>query len=185
MRMEVHVHGNIFVGAGVRHRQIENALRPWLDYLDVDALSDAHSLEREEPGIQFDPRERMITICWTGEVGRSFHARLAEAFENVGALTEYASEVEVTYYPDNDEDEFHQMFVGPTPETIHEFRRQCVIEDIYGMLSRHLDRRDVEQVTGLVNQLFDGERASRATAGSEPNASSTVIPLHPRNRHLH
>jgi hypothetical protein len=185
MRMEVHVHGNIFLGRGVRLTQLEHALRPWLEYLDVDTIAEAHSIEREEPGIVFDSRERTVNICWSGEVGRSFHNRLAEAFQNVGPLTEYASEVEVTYYPENGEDEFYQMFVGPALEAIHEFRRQCVIEDISNMLSRHLGKADVDQVAAFVSQLFDQDLASRKITGEQDSASSTVIPLHPRNKHLH
>ena len=47
MRMEVHVHGNVFLGRGVRLSQIEHALKPWLEYLDVDTLAEAVSVERE------------------------------------------------------------------------------------------------------------------------------------------
>lgn len=185
MRIEVHVHGNVFLGRGVRLSQIEQALRPWLEYLDVETLSEAASLEREEPGIQFDARERTLTICWTGDVGRSFHGRLTEAFQNIGSLTEYSSEVEVTYYPENGEDEFYQLFVGPTAESIHEFRRQCVLEDATNLLSRHLGQPEVAQVTALVTQLFDQSSAASKTAGDGAPTSSTVIPLHPRGRHLH
>jgi hypothetical protein len=185
--MEVHVHGSIFLCKGVRASQIDQALRPWLDYLDVDKAADAHSLEREEAGIAYDSRERVINICWTGEVGRSFHSRLTEAFHNIGPLTEYASEIEVTYYPEGADDEFYQMFVGPSPEAIHEFRRQCVVEDVSAMLSRHLGKSEVEQVANLVNQLFDSDIAAKRAAGEAGTspASTTVIPLHPRNKHLH
>src|SRR6185503_7203821 len=64
MRTEVHVHGSIFLCKGVRPSQVDQALRPWLDYLDVDTIGDAHSLEREEPGMTFDPKERVVNICW-------------------------------------------------------------------------------------------------------------------------
>lgn len=186
MRIEVHVHGNIFLGRGVRLSQIENALRPWLEYLDVETIAEAASLEREEPGVQFDARERTLSICWTGDVGRSFHGRLTEAFQNIGPLTEYSSEVEVTYYPENGEDEFYQLFVGPTPESIQEFRRQCVMEDVTTMLSRHLGQAEVSQVSALVAQLFDQDWASRKLTGeTTTSSSSTVIPLHPRGKHLH
>ena len=185
MRMEVHIHGNVFLGRGVRLSQVEHALRPWLEYLDVDTIAEAHSIEREEPGIQFDTRERTVNFCWTGEVGRSFHARLSEAFQNLGPLTEYASEVEATYYPENGEDEFYQLFVGPTPEAIHEFRRQCVTEDVSAMLARHLGKAEVDQVAALVNQLFEQDWATRTVTGEHVAGSSTVIPLHPRNKHLH
>jgi hypothetical protein len=160
-------------------------LRPWLEYLDVDAIAEAQSIEREEPGIQFDPRERTINFCWTGDVGRNFHARLEEGFQNLGPLTEYASEVEVTYYPENGEDEFYQMFVGPTPEAIHEFRRQCVMEDVSALLARHLGKAGVDQVQALVNQLFEQDWAARKLSGEHVTSSSTVIPLHSRNKHLH
>ena len=185
MRTEVHVHGSIFLCKGVRPSQVDQAMRPWLDYLDVDTIGDAHSLEREEPGLAFDPKERVVNLCWTGEVGRSFQSRLTEAFHNLGPLTEYASEVEVTYYPEGGEDEFYQMFVGPTPEAIHDFRRQCVVEDVSSLLSRHLGKPETEQVAALINQLFDASGATRTEAGQENGATSTVIPLHPRNKHLH
>jgi hypothetical protein len=178
MRMEVHVHGNAFLCKGVRLSQVEQALRPWLDYLDVDTLAEAVSVERDEPGIVFETKERTLNICWTGEVGRSFHTGLAEAFQNLGALTEYASEIEVTYYPEHSDDEFYQMFVGPTPEAIHEFRRQCVVEDASNLLSRHLGQQDVGQVIALIDQLFQTDLSSETQ-------SSTVIPLHPRGKHLH
>lgn len=185
MRTEVHVHGSIFLCKGVRPSQLDQAMRPWLDYLDVDTIADAHSLEREEPGITFDPKERVVNICWTGEVGRSFQSRLTEAFHNLGPLTEYASEVEVTYYPEGGEDEFYQMFVGPTPEAIHEFRRQCVVEDVTSLLSRHLGKPETDQVGALINQLFDATGAMQAEADRDAASPSTVIPLHPRNKHLH
>ena len=185
MRTEVHVHGSIFLCKGVRPSQVDQAMRPWLDYLDVDTIGDAHSFEREEPGLSFDPKERVVNICWTGEVGRSFQARLTEAFHNLGPLTEYASEVEVTYYPEGGEDEFYQMFVGPSVEAIHEFRRQCVVEDVSNLLSRHLGKGETDQVAALINQLFDATGAVKVEGGEEASVTSTVIPLHPRNRHLH
>ncbi|MFN7087789.1 MAG: DUF6806 family protein [Burkholderiales bacterium] len=185
MKTEIHIHGSAFLCKGVRLSQVEQALRPWLDYLDVDTLAEAHSLEREEPGIVFDPKERTLNICWTGEVGRSFQTHLTEAFNNLGQLTEYASEIEVTYYPEHGDEEFHQMFVGPSAEAIHEFRRQCVVEDVAGILSRHLDKPGIEQVTALINQLLDTHAAVKRSEGESETTSPTVIPLHPRNKHLH
>ncbi|MCW5574955.1 MAG: hypothetical protein KIT13_02560 [Burkholderiales bacterium] len=186
MKTEVHVHGSVFLCKGVRLAQVELALRPWLDYVDADHLADAKSLERDEPGIAYDAGERVVSICWTGDVGRSFHNKLTEACNNLGPLTEYASEVEITYYQDNGEDEFHQFFVGPTPEAIHEFRRQCVVEDLNHMLSRHLGKQEVEEVTSLVTRMFDAHAPQKSQGGAPSAAgSSTVIPLHPRNRHLH
>ena len=184
MKTEVHVHGSIFLCKGVRLKQVEQALRPWLEYLDVETLADAHSLEREEPGIVYDANERTLNVCWTGEVGRNFQDKLGAAIQNVGPLTEYASEIEVTYYPDHGDDEFFQVFVGPTPEAIHEFRRQCVVEDATQLLSRHLGKSEVDQVATLISELFGKTQPPKQPA-SEQSGSSTVIPLHPRNKHLH
>jgi len=185
MRTEVHVHGSVFLCKGVRLSQIDQALRTWLDYLDVDTIADAHSLEREEPGISYDPKERVVNICWTGEVGRSFQSRLTESFHNIGPLAEYASEVEVTYYPEGGDDEFYQIFIGPSPQAIHDFRRQCVVEDVSTMLARHLGKAETEQVSALIHKLFDTGAVNKPPGGEEPLTSSTVIPLHPRNKHLH
>ncbi len=184
MRMEVHVHGTAFLCKGVHLTQIEDALRPWLDYLEIDAIEKAQSLEREEPGMRFDTKEQALDICWTGEVGRSFHHRLKEALQALGPLTEYASEVTVTYYEDSGKEEFQQIFVGPSAEAIHEIRRQCVEEDLTGLLSPHFDKTHVEQVAALVNQMFDEAWQKRSTS-EEQTVATPMSQLHPRNRHLH
>ena len=103
MRMEVHVHADIPILEGVSKKQIEQALAPWLDYLDADSLADVKSLEQEEPGLRFDDKELMLLLCWTGEIGRSFHAALESALENLGPLCYEAVEVELTLYHDNGE----------------------------------------------------------------------------------
>ena len=184
MRMEVHVHGTAFLCKGVHLTQIEDALRPWLDYLEVDAIAKVQSIEREEPGIRFDAKEQALDICWTGEVGRSFHHRLKEAFEALGPLTEYASEITVTYYQDNGKEEFQQIFIGPSAEAIHEIRRQCVEEDLVGCCRRTSTRTRVDEVTGIVNQMFDADWKNRPAA-DEQTVSTPLLQPHPRNRHLH
>ena len=181
--MEVHVHGTAFLCKGVTLTQVEDALRPWLDYLEIDAIAKAQSLEREEPGIRFDAKEQAIDMCWTGEVGRNFHHRLKEAFQALGPLTEYASEITVNYYEDSGREEFQQIFIGPSADAIHEIRRQCVEEDLSALLSPHFDKARVEQVTALVNQMFDELWKKRPTA--EEQTASTPTHPHPRNRHLH
>jgi hypothetical protein len=184
MRMEVHVHGTAFLCKGVHLSQIEDALRPWLDYLEVDAIAKVQSMEREEPGIQFDPKEQALDMCWTGEVGRSFNHRLKDAFNALGPLTDYASEITVTYYQDNGKEEFQQVFIGPSPEAIHEIRRQCVEEDLIGLMSAHFDKGRVDQVVGIVNQMFDEDWKSRPATDKQTAAAPALSP-HPRNRHLH
>lgn len=98
MRMEVHVHGSLYLLKGVARAQVEAALRPWLDYLDIEHLEEARSLEPEEPGIVLDDRNRVLEICWTGEIGRSFQRCLEDSMNALGPLTEQAAEVEVSFY---------------------------------------------------------------------------------------
>jgi hypothetical protein len=184
MRMEVHVHGTAFLCKGVHLSQIESVLRPWLDYLEIETIAKADSLEREEPGIRFDSKEQTLDICWTGEVGRSFHNRLKEAFQALGPLTEHASEITVTYYQDNGKEDFQQIFIGPTPEAIHEIRRQCVEEDLAAVLASHFEAEKVSLVTALVNQLFEEDLKNRPALEEQTALSSNFQP-HPRNRHLH
>ena len=184
MRMEVHVHGTAFLCKGVHLTQVEHALRPWLDYLEVDSIEKVQSLEREEPGIRFDVKEQALDMCWTGEVGRSFHQRLEEAFNALGPLTDYASEVTVTYYQDSGKEEFQQVFIGPSAEAIHEIRRQCVEEDLVGLLSAHFEKVRVDRVVGIVNQMFDEDWKSRPATDKQSAAAPALSP-HPRNRHLH
>ena len=84
MRLEVHVHADIPILEGVSKRQLEQAFAPLLEYLDADGLSDVKSLEADEPGIKYDEKELLLTVCWTGEIGRSFHGALDAALENLG-----------------------------------------------------------------------------------------------------
>src|SRR3970040_171587 len=84
MRLEVHVHADIPMLEGVSRKQIEQALAPWLEYLDAEALADVKSLEADEPGVRFDEKELMLLVCWTGEIGRRFYAALAASLENLG-----------------------------------------------------------------------------------------------------
>jgi len=79
MRLEVHVHADIPILEGVSKRQLEQAFAPLLEYLDADGLADVKSLEPDEPGLKFDDKDLILTLCWTGEIGRSFHGALEAA----------------------------------------------------------------------------------------------------------
>jgi len=84
MRLEVHVHADIPILEGVSRKQIEQAFAPWLEYLDADTLADVKSVEADEPGIRFDEKELLLLVCWTGEIGRSFHTALESSLDNLG-----------------------------------------------------------------------------------------------------
>jgi hypothetical protein len=184
MRIEVHVHADIPVLEGVSRKQIERALGPWLEYLDAEALADVKSLEQDEPGVRFDEKELMLLVCWTGEVGRSFYAALDQALEGLGPLCYEAVEVELTLYRENGEQESRLLFVGPTPQAIHEAQRRCMLEDIAAILGRQFDKEQIGEVAALVNRLFDADWKQRSEAPPKPERAFETTPR-PSRKHLH
>ena len=111
MRMEVHVHADIPIVEGVSRKQLESALSPWLDYLDSDAIDDVKSLEPDEPGIRFDEPNRVLYLCWTGEIGRSFQRVLEASLDALGPYAEEAVEVDLNFYHESGEQESQLLFV--------------------------------------------------------------------------
>jgi hypothetical protein len=167
MRQEVHVHADIPILEGVSRKQLEQAFAPWLEYLDADSLADVKSLEAEEPGIRYDEKELMLLVCWTGEIGRSFHVALQATLDNLGPYCYEAVEVDVTLYHENGEQESKLLFVGPTAQAIHEAQRRCMVEDVTALLERQFGKEEIAEVTALVNQLFDREWKQRGGDGEK------------------
>lgn len=184
MRMEVHVHADIPILEGVSRKQIEQALAPWLDYLDAEALADVKSLEPDEPGLRYDDKELLLSLCWTGEIGRSFLRVLEGALENLGPLCYEAVEVDVTLYHDNGEDENRLLFVGPTAQAIHEAQRRCMIEDVTALLARQFDKDRITEVAVLVNDLFDRDWREKAAQPKQPERAFEYF-ARPSRKHLH
>jgi len=184
MRMEVHVHADIPILEGVSKKQIEQALAPWLEYLDADSLADAKSVESEEPGLRFDDKELMLSVCWTGEIGRSFHGALEAALDNLGPYCYEAVEVDMTLYHDNGEQESRLLFVGPTAQAIHEAQRRCMIEDISALLTRQFDQPRVNEVIALVNDLFDRDWKEKASQPQKPERAFETY-TRPTRKNLH
>jgi len=182
MRTEVHVHGNLRFLKGISPTQVEAGLRPWLGYLDIDSLEEARSLEQDEPGIAFDTTARELTICWTGEVGRNFHRKVEESMQALGPLTADTTVIELTYFHDDGQDESQLIFVGPTPEAIHEAQRSRMIEDVNYLLGRHFGKEAIARVTSVVNELFDQDWSERERIG-ELQPSEHLPPA--RNKRLH
>jgi hypothetical protein len=184
MRLEVHVHADIPLLEGVSRKQIEQALTPWLEYLDCDTLADVKSLEAEEPGLRFDDKELMLQVCWTGEIGRSFHAALDASLENLGPYCYEAVEVDVTLYQENGEQESRLLFVGPTAQSIHEAQRRCMIEDVSAILERQFDKEKTAEVTTLVNQLFDRDWKEKSSGAKQPERAFETA-TRPSRKNLH
>jgi hypothetical protein len=181
MRVEVHVHGTVLLKSGTTAEQIEAALRPWLDYVDEDTLADAKSAHPDEPGIVFDRRRRVLEVCWTGDVGRSFRQILADALDALNGYSEEAASFDVTYYHDDGRDEFDVMFVGPTRDAVHQARRRRMLEDLQHLLSREFNENEAGQVLALVDQLFERSRqqgASQSAVSEESEAPVSRKQLH-------
>ena len=185
MRMEVHVHGTVLLRAGTTPSQIEEALRPWLEYIDEDNLADAKSVHPDEPGLLFDKRRRVLEVCWTGDVGRSFHTTVSNALAALNAFSEEAAAFDVSYYLEDGQDEFSVVFVGPTPELIREAQRHRMIEDVQNLLSRQFSEPEVGEVTALVNQLFERNWKGAAPLSPSGTTTSEIVPMPPGRKHLH
>jgi len=184
MRHEIHLHADIPILEGVSRRQIEQAFAPLLEYLDADGLGDVKSLEADEPGVKYDEKELILYVCWTGEVGRSFHGALEAVLEALGPYCYEAVEVEVTEYHDNGEQESKLLFVGPTAHAIHEAQRRCMIEDVVAILGRQFGKEDVVRVSALVNELFDRDWKERAAQQKKPERAFETY-TRPSRKNLH
>jgi hypothetical protein len=93
MRLEVHLHGYIDLCEGVSRKQVETALRPLFDYLDVENMGEVLSLEEDHPGIVYHQRDFGLEICCTLEVGGSFFPALEAAMSALGRLVEQATAI--------------------------------------------------------------------------------------------
>jgi hypothetical protein len=184
MRHEVHLHADIPILEGVSRRQLEQAFAPLLEYLDADGLADVKSLEPDEPGIKFDEKELLLTLCWTGETGRSFHGVLESALDALGPFCYEAVEVDLTMYHENGEQESKLLFVGPTAHAIHEAQRRCMIEDVAAVLGRQFGKEEVAQVTTLVNELFDRDWKDKASQQKKPERAFENY-TRPSRKNLH
>jgi hypothetical protein len=184
MRLEVHIHADIPILEGVSKRQLEQAFGPLLEYLDADGIGDVKSLEPDEPGIKYDEKDLMLYMCWTGEIGRSFHGALEATLDNLGPYCYEAVEVDVTVYLDNGEQESKLLFVGPTPQAIHEAQRRCMIEDVAAILGRQFEKEQVAQVTALVNELFDRDWKEKASQQKKPERAFENY-TRPSRKNLH
>jgi hypothetical protein len=184
MRHEVHLHADIPILEGVSRRQLEQALAPLLEYLDADGLAEVKSLEADEPGFKYDEKELLLTICWTGEIGRSFHGALEAALDGIGPFCYEAVEVDLTLYHENDEQESRLLFVGPTAHAIHEAQRRCMVEDVTAILGRQFGKEEVGQVTTLVNEMFDRDWKEKASQQKKPERAFESY-TRPSRKNLH
>jgi hypothetical protein len=136
------------------------------------------------PGIKYDEKELLLTVCWTGEIGRSFHGALDAALDALGPFCYEAVEVDLTLYHDNGEQESKLLFVGPTAHAIHEAQRRCMVEDVAAILGRQFGKEEVGQVTTLVNEMFDRDWKDKASQQKKPERAFESY-TRPSRKNLH
>ena len=186
MRMEVHVHGYITLCEGVGRRQVEAALHPLLDYLDVENMGEVKSLEENQSGFVFHSREFALEICCTLEIGRNFFPSLEEAMHSMSRLIEQATALEVIIYHADGRNETQLMFVGPTPEAIYDAQRRRMAEDVAMLLRRQFEQPAVDEVLRLVSDLFRRQLASQAIPADDDEVTPSLnTPGQSGRRRLH
>ena len=148
------------------YEQLQEALKPLWKYAGARSLVDgAVSAYEEEPGIQFDAKERSLQICWTVRGDEDFRQALDDMCMNLNELAEQGAAIEVTFYDaDFDEeeegdeaesrDDFLMLFVGPTPAAIMQVQRDLLVQDVVNMMERHFDGAELGGVVAEIDRLF-------------------------------
>lgn len=165
---EIHLHGEIALLPSVRIEMLQTALRPLWRYAGAGSLREGSiSKYEEEPGIQFDPKQSILRICWTVRGDNDFRQVIDEICLNLNELTKLGTALEVTFYDiefDNDNgssehkegsrDDFMLVFLGPTPAAIMRAQRDFLVRDVTGLMERHFASNELEGVIAAIDKLF-------------------------------
>ena len=166
---EIHVHGQVPLRADVTLDELQEALKPLWKYAGARSLAaGATSHYEEEPGLQFDPKDHVLQMCWTVCGGDDFRQSLDELCMGLNELAEQGAAIEVTFYDvefDDDEegdaadesesrDDFVMLFVGPTPAAIMQVQRDLLVQDVVNMMERHFDGSELGGVVAEIDKLF-------------------------------
>ncbi|WP_313077242.1 DUF6806 family protein [Melaminivora sp.] len=163
---EIHVHGQVQLRDDVNFSQLQDALKPLWKYAGARSLADgAQSAYEDEPGIEFDAKERLLQICWTVRGGEDFRQSLDDMCMGLNELAEQGAAIEVTFYDaefDEEEsdddaearDDFVMLFVGPTPAAIMQAQRDLLVQDVVNLMERHFDGAELGGVVGEIDKLF-------------------------------
>jgi len=163
---EIHVHGQVQLRAEVDFDQLQEALKPLWKYAGARNLADgATSAYEEEPGIEFDPKEHLLQMCWTVRGDEDFRQSLDDMCMGLNDLAEQGAAIEVTFYdtefdeeeaPDDEDarDDFVMLFVGPTPAAIMQAQRDLLVQDVVNLMERHFDGSELGGVVAEIDRLF-------------------------------
>ena len=163
---EIHVHGQVPLRPGTRFEQLQEALKPLWMYAGARSLADgATSAYEEEPGITYDSKSSVLSMCWTVAGDEDFRQSLDEMCMGLNELAEHGAAIEVTFYDaefDEDEadeneasrDDFLMLFVGPTPAAIMQVQRDLLVQDVVNLMERHFDGAELGGVVAEIDRLF-------------------------------
>lgn len=163
---EIHVHGQVLLRADVTFEQLQDALQPLWAYAGARSLAaGAASAYEEEPGIQFNAKERTLQICWTVSGDQDFRQALDDVCMGLNELAEEGAAIEVTFYDaefdeeDGDRsqearDDFVMLFVGPNPAAIMKVQRDMLVQDVIQMMERHFEASELVGVVSEIDKLF-------------------------------
>ena len=163
---EIHVHGQVPLRPGTRFEQLQEALKPLWMYAGARSLADgATSAYEEEPGITYDPKSSVLSMCWTVAGDEDFRQSLDEMCMGLNELAEHGAAIEVTFYDaefDEDEadeneasrDDFLMLFVGPIPAAIMQVQRDLLVQDVVNLMERHFDGAELGGVVAEIDRLF-------------------------------
>ena len=200
---EIHVHGDVPLRTDITAAQVEEALRPLWQYVGARSLKGAAASNfEEEPGIRFDARGHMLSICWTLSGNDDFRFALDEMCVGLNEIAAAGAAIEVSFYDsDFDEedhaseeearDDFVMLFVGPNPAAIMQAQRDLLVQDVVNMMERHFDGAELGGVVAEIDKLF-GERfdalVNSLELGKPPRGAGGSGSGHGggrRPRHLH
>ncbi|MGN1056092.1 MAG: DUF6806 family protein [Comamonas sp.] len=163
---EIHVHGQVLLRPDVTFEQMQEALRPLWSYAGARSLAaGAASSYEEEPGIQYDPKESLLQMCWTVSGDDDFRQALDDMCMGLNELAQEGAAIEVTFYDaefDDDEgdrseqarDDFVMLFVGPNPAAIMKVQRDMLVQDVINMMERHFEASELVGVVAEIDKLF-------------------------------
>lgn len=198
---EIHVHGQVQLRADVTFEQLQDALKPLWSYAGARSLAaGAASAYEEEPGIQFNPQEQILQMCWTVSGDDDFRQALDEFCMGLNELAQEGGAIEVTFYDaefDEDEgertkearDDFVMLFVGPNPAAIMKVQRDLLVQDVIQTMERHFESSElagvVSEIDKLFVQRFDSLLSSLELGKLPSSAGSKVGGGGHRPRHSH
>jgi hypothetical protein len=163
---EIHLHGEVPLRADVRFEHIQEALKPLWTYAGAKSLVEgAVSAYEEEPGIRFEAKEQLLTLCWTVSGDQDFRQSLDDMCMSLNELSERGAAIEVSFYDtefdEDDEqagkesrDDFLMLFVGPDPAAIMQVQRDLLVQDVVGLMERHFDGAELSGVVQEIDRLF-------------------------------